>query len=306
MIFPPIFAYVIFFILDLIAFIFDITGIFGPVGVVISFLTTMFYFMWVFLRYGPSKMTQKLFNWKNKPLKKVVKTIGGSVIPFVNVWAVYDDYKEELEESKKKELEAEGVVEEEKKKGLSLKQKVALGAAAVATGGAALAAEGAIAGEALAGEAAASGALEGGVLRGAAAEEGMAGKWIKSTGSGVVNKNLPKKTISEEVGGIKTGLERGDYDSDITDFSRPETYENFLKDRAENKLKEETERKDIEDTNNSKKKREETAKRNAFDKEFIRRFGTAAYERMKRDREIQEAGKNEQESTENDQYREIL
>lgn len=300
MIFPPIFAYVGFFILDLIAFVFDITGIFAEVGIFISSLATFAYFGWVFVRYGPKKMSEKLFNWrKGKVFKKVMKTVGGSIVPFVNVWAVYDDYKQELEDAKNKELEAEGVVKEEKKKGLSLKQKIALGAAAAATGGAALAAEGVIAGEAVAGEAAASGALEAGAARGALAGEEAAGsRWIKSNSKNISKNPINKKTISEEIGGIKTGLERSDYESGATDFSNIEAYENLLKERAQEKLQNEIQRKEIEDTNNSKKKREEIEKKNAFDREFIRRFGTAAYERMKRERDANKLEKEENLETE--------
>lgn len=93
--FPPIFAYVIFFILDFIAFILDITVVASIAGVFLSFLSTFLYVLWVFFRYGPGKAAEKIFNLKNKTGKKLMKLFGGAVIPFVNVWAVYDDYREE-------------------------------------------------------------------------------------------------------------------------------------------------------------------------------------------------------------------
>ncbi|MBP9766148.1 MAG: hypothetical protein KBD12_02930, partial [Candidatus Pacebacteria bacterium] len=68
--FPPIFAYVIFFILDFIAFILDITVVASIAGVFISFLTTFLYILWVFFRYGPGKAAENLFNLKQKAAKK--------------------------------------------------------------------------------------------------------------------------------------------------------------------------------------------------------------------------------------------
>ena len=62
--FPPIFAYVIFGILDFIAFILYITGIFAIAGLFFSFLSTLLYILWVFFRYGGSKAVEKLFNLK--------------------------------------------------------------------------------------------------------------------------------------------------------------------------------------------------------------------------------------------------
>ena len=241
--FPPIFAYVIFFILDLIAFVLDLTVVASIAGVFISFLSTFIYILWVFFRYGGTKASEKIFNFKNKAGKKAMKIFGGSVIPFVNVWAVYDDYKEEMREYRNKEL---GIVEDESQnQGSGFFKKLVLGAAVVATGGAAagaLAGEAAIAGEATAvaeGGALATGGEVASVGRGARLAEG-------NFGSGMGRKMIKRgnvKTIEEEVGGVKTGLNREDYDSEIKNYGDFNTYIKENKEKEEEKVRQEEERK---------------------------------------------------------------
>lgn len=239
--FPPIFAYTIFFILDFIAFIFDITVVASIVGVFISFLSTFLYILWVFFRYGPGKATEKLFNLKQKTAKKLMKLFGGATIPFVNVWAVYDDYKEEKKEFRNKEL---GITEDDSQnKGSGLFKKLLIGGAIVATGGAAA---GALAGEAaVAGEAA---AVEGGAATtaGEAAAIGREAKVIEGNFASNVGreagKKVSKKTVEEEIGGVKTGLNREDYDSQIKNYGDFNTYAQENKEKEEEKRNQEAEK----------------------------------------------------------------
>ncbi|MDQ1281695.1 MAG: hypothetical protein QG630_46 [Patescibacteria group bacterium] len=216
------FAIVIFVILDVIAFVLDLTAVASIAGVFISFLSTLFYILYVFFVYGSSKAVEKLFSFKNKTGKKIMKIFGGSVIPFVNVWAVYDDYREE---KKIKENKEKGITEDSSQnKGSGIFKKLILGAGVIATGGAAA---GVLAGEAaVAGEAAA--VAEGNVASKAITARGEAkvvqGNFGSGIGKKLANKGS-KKTIEEEIGGVKTGLNREDYDSGISDYSRMDTYE---------------------------------------------------------------------------------
>lgn len=364
MIFPPIFALVIFGILDFIELVFDITGFGSPVGVFLSFLSTLLYFIQVFMRYGWKKMVEKLFKYKGIPkkkaAKKVMKVFGNSFIPFVTTWAVWDDYQEEKREKAGK---GEGGEESEESKKSKLLKGAALAAATVATGGTAgAAAAGArvAAGRAAAGTAsrAAAGAgartsatkgvagdVVGGTTAGAASRSNVtslvtrttttdmtrevatettetitkkevtkkaAGKpkakvtdinpWIK-TKTKVGGKE--EKTIAEEVSGIKTGLSsQEDYTEGLPDFSRPETYDNLLREREENKKKDEQKRKEIEETRLIQKQREKVEAEKVFDRAFIRRFGTQAYERMVRDRELRKGKGRKIPGKDSDKYRE--
>lgn len=363
MTFPPIFALAIFGILDFMELVFDITGIAAPVGLFLSFLSTLLYFLYVFLRYGKEKAIEKLFKYKNvskkKVTKKVMKVFGNTVVPFVTVWAVWDDYQEE-----KREKTGEEEKSKESKKNKLIKA-AALTAATVATGGtagaAALGAK-AVAGRAVAGAAtkAAAGTATKTAARSAAArgaggtatqsatrttatsslgrtvreditdraisktteaitekmsnekektretQEREINPWIK-TNSKVSGRDALDKTIEEEVSGIKTGLsDPKDYEKDLPDFSRPETYETLLKEREEQKKKDEKKRKEIEETRLIQRQREKVEAEKIFDRSFIRRFGTKAYERMVRDREIREGKRKANKEKNSDKYKESL
>ncbi len=363
MTFPPIFALAIFGILDFMELVFDITGIAAPVGLFLSFLSTLLYFLYVFLRYGKEKAIEKLFKYKNvskkKVTKKVMKVFGNTVVPFVTVWAVWDDYQEE-----KREKTGEEEKSKESKKNKLIKA-AALTAATVATGGtagaAALGAK-AVAGRAAAGAAtkAAAGTATKTAARSAAArgagraatqsatrttatsslgrtvreditdraisktteaitermsnekektretQEREINPWIK-TNSKVSGRDALDKTIEEEVSGIKTGLsDPKDYEKDLPDFSRPETYETLLKEREEQKKKDEKKRKEIEETRLIQRQREKVEAEKIFDRSFIRRFGTKAYERMVRDREIREGKRKGDKEKNSDKYKELL
>ncbi len=196
----------------------------------------------------------------------------------------------DLEEKKRLELG----IEEEKKKGMSLKQKVAMGAAIAATGGAAAAVVGAeaaggtaLGAEAVAGRTAAS------RLAGAEAE-GIIGNakrpWIQPRVKQISTKpNIEKKTISEEVGGMKTGLAREDYDAGITDYSRPQTYEDLIE--AKRKEKEEKDRQAQKEARQKKIqgiKAEQDLRQELFDRSK-RRYGQEAKETERLEDEYRES-----------------
>lgn len=348
--FPPIFAYVIFFVLDLIALVFYLLGITGPIGALMTTFTTGLYAIWVFTRYGFTKGKEKLFKYRNVPrkkvMKKVAKVFGSSVIPFLTVWAVYDDYKEETRE--KSGQGEEGFEEKKESKKSKLLKGAALTAATVATGGTAgVAAAGtrAAAGRAAAGTAAKTGAKTAAttkvstetsqsIVRNTSSrivrdigddrvqnivdnvtEEEISKKtkvskerdinpWIKRSSVGG-KKDPANKTIAEEVSGIKTGLKNPeDYKEDLLDFSRPETYTKLVEEREQNKKEEEQKRKEIETTRLVQRQREKVEQEKAFDRAFIRRFGTKAYERMVRDRELRKGKRGGSTKNETDKYRE--
>jgi len=121
--FPPIFALAFFGLLDTIAFVFDIFAITAPIGILITTFSTFIYICWLFQRYGFKKTRERLFSLnkvrKSKWLKSGIKIFGASVIPYLNVWAVWDDHKEDLKEEKNKKMirvnlgnEATGQVED--------------------------------------------------------------------------------------------------------------------------------------------------------------------------------------------------
>lgn len=424
MVFPPIFAYIIFFILDLLALVFYLFVITTPLGTIMTSFTTGLYLLRTLFKYGPQKTAEKLFKYRNIPQKKVIKKImkvfGSSVIPFLTVWAIHDDYKEEIAELAKAKRDGE----EKKKKTETLKKvatTAALVGATVATGGAAAPAAAAAGTRVVAGRAAAgagarvatgagarsagAGATRAATTRGGVASStgrasattgtrtsrtadkldsvrrgldvagdiseledkyresrdseisreddsskedikfsqeeeigisdrdntaldisrevgGVVGSysvpsesvesedediedeargvyeetgreinpWMRKTG-GEISKRRAKRTVAEEVAGIKTGLRREDYEEDLVDFSKMETYEKLLEERAIEKKVEEQKRQEIEATRLAKRKREELEQRLIYDKAFIRRFGTAAYERMLQERSLREADK---------------
>lgn len=352
MLVPPIFAYVIFFVLDFLAFIFYIFGVTAPIGAFLTSFTTGLYILRTLFKYGPKRTGEKLFKYRNisnkKLAKKLMKVFGSSIIPFLTVWAVHDDYKEDLQIAKGGG-DVNATEEERTKKKGNLKKAAVLAGATLATGGAGGAA---LVGRAATGRAIAkTGVKKVGDAKLASAKAGLVGSgvaqevskeileeereqriveeraqarneamlrgkeeslesteeqrekrkggevggmreinpWMKVSSKRVGREDIKKeKTISEEVGGIKTGLEREDYDENIVNFSKPRTYENLLAEREENRKKEEKKRKEIESNRIIQKKKEEFEQRQVYDRAFIRRFGTAAYERMIRDREMRE------------------
>lgn len=287
--FPPIFAYVIFGVLDFLALILDfVLGI----GILFSSFSTFLYILWVFFRYGPGKASEKLFNLKNKTGKKLMKILGGSIIPFVNVWAVHDDYKQEKREYKNKEL---GIVEDdsESDSGGFLK-KALLAAAVVSTGGAAA---GAIAGEAtVAGEAAM--ATEGSALStGEAVNIGTrSGKMIQNNlGRGFL-KQKNKMTIQEEIGGVKTGLNREDYDVGIKNYGDFNTYIKENKEKEEEKKRQEEDRKQKDEAKRIQGLKVEQDLRTEMIERSKRRYGE----------DSDQVRKMTQENSGSDDYREVI
>lgn len=233
MIFPPIFAYALFGFLWIIELVLNLTLIGAPAAEVVAIFGEVLLFLWLFDKYGFDTFKRFSDAKNGKKFKKRFFTqLIGDLIPFVNMfpwnlWFIYKEYKSELEESKKRESGELDEEESGEKKGLDLKKAALLGAAAIATGGAAagaLAGEAAVAGEATAvaeGGALATGGEAASVGRGARLAEG-------NFGSGMGRKMIKRgnvKTIEEEVGGVKTGMNREDYDSGISDYSRMDTYE---------------------------------------------------------------------------------
>lgn len=368
MTFPPIFALVIFGILDFIELVFDITGFGAPVGVFLSFLSTLLYFIQVFMRYGWKKMVEKLFKYKGIPkkkaAKKVMKVFGNTIIPFVTVWAVWDDYQEEKKDITSKSIgknnqKTEGGVTKElyenqttessstgyikqnflaTQKGIqSIKQNFKDFDQAISNGDMDLAnsvlnstntilsvmnkskntadkyfkdisqpyAETREQMETIyknIEEASSSMSRMKSLFESNKNKDNSSNPWIK-TKTKVGGKE--EKTIAEEVSGIKTGLSsQEDYTEGLPDFSRPETYDNLLREREENKKKDEQKRKEIEETRLIQKQREKVEAEKVFDRAFIRRFGTQAYERMVRDRELRKGKGRKIPGKDSDKYRE--
>lgn len=237
MILPPIFSLVLFFILDTMELVFDIFVITSPIGVFMSILSTILYILILLFKYGPKKTKERLFTFKKVPrtkaFKKIMKVFGASFIPFMTTWAVWDDYKEDLKEKKTLQL----VLEEEKKKELNLKQKVASEQALLQKS------EEVRMEEAPATSSVTSVSTE---STGETGENDLPVRedermetpknpWIKSTRKEITQKRGNEKTISEEVGGMKTGLSREDYDADIRDYSKPETYQTLIEEKRKEK-----------------------------------------------------------------------
>lgn len=237
MILPPIFSLVLFFILDTVELVFDIFVITSPIGVFMSILSTILYILILLFKYGPKKTKERLFTFKKVPrtkaFKKIMKVFGASFIPFMTTWAVWDDYKEDLKEKKTLQL----VLEEEKKKELNLKQKVASEQALLQKS------EEVRMEEAPATSSVTSVSTESTSETGendlpVREDERMEtpkNPWIKSTRKEITQKRGNEKTISEEVGGMKTGLSREDYDADIRDYSKPETYQTLIEEKRKEK-----------------------------------------------------------------------
>ncbi len=102
--FPPIFSLAIFFILDTIALVFYLLVFTAPAAVFLKNITLALYIARTYAVYGSKKTVIKLFKFKGSSrkdiFKKAIKLGGGSLIPYVNVWAVWSDYKDDLREEK--------------------------------------------------------------------------------------------------------------------------------------------------------------------------------------------------------------
>ena len=79
------FLYVLYFIIDTLALVCYLTVFLSPLGAVIDFLGNGLYFIICLIRYGRKKTAERFFNFKKKPFKKVVRLIGGSIIPYVHL-----------------------------------------------------------------------------------------------------------------------------------------------------------------------------------------------------------------------------
>jgi len=253
MIFPPIFAYVIFGLIWIMQVVFNIFLITAPLSTFLGIFAQVLLFLWFLNRYGVDDGFKKFSDAKNgKQLKKRFFTkLGGDLIPFVNMFPwninfIYQQYKQDLKEEEDRE---NGISDEVEKKGPDMKKVAGMAALAVATGGASLAAEGAIVAEgAVAGEAAMGAeAMSGGAATSEAMSAKGANMWTEKTGAQAMEKQVANKTITEEVSGIKTGQNFEDYNQGIKNYSDFDTYEQDLKEEILNKKEEDEERqRDIE------------------------------------------------------------
>lgn len=283
MILPPIFSLVLFFILDTMELVFDIFVITSPIGVFMSILSTILYILILLFKYGPKKTKERLFTFKKVPrtkaFKKIMKVFGASFIPFMTTWAVWDDYKEDLKEKKTLQL----VLEEEKKKELNLKQKVASEQALLQKSKEVRMREAPATSSVTSVSTESTGETGENDLpvREDERMETPKNPWIKSTRKEITQKRGNEKTISEEVGGMKTGLSREDYDADIRDYSKPETYQTLIEEKRKEKeekdkqAQKEAEQKKIQGIKVEQDIREELFKRSK------RRYGKEAEETKK-------------------------
>ena len=293
------FLYIFFFILDTLALVFMLLIFTMPAGIFINFFSNVCYFIFLLLRFGPQKTSEKLFKFKGQTksqnIKRIFKVVIGDFVPYVNIWSVYDDFKQERKEVDAREnklaTDPENQDTEKKKKGLSLKEKALLGAAIVATGGAAAvpAAE-ALATEAATGEAISAGAVRGGIESEATS---LAGKnnntWIRKTSTELAPKSMKEKTIQEEVSGIKTGLNREDYNDASSNFSNREAYQDLIQKRQEKQKKEDEEnRKQAKLKKMQGLKTKQDLRRDLFDVSK-KRFGDDSNQSEKLEDEYQES-----------------
>lgn len=241
MIFPPIFSLILFFILDIFELVFDIFGITAPVGVFLSVFSTILYMLILLVKYGPQKTKKRLFEFKKVPrtkvFKKVMKVFGASIIPFLTTWAVWDDYKEDIQEVKEKRksvqeeeirLKEEAIQKELENQKINQKQEVLENENS-------------------------QNAIENNQnnqetenkIRN---EDSKILKMYPNGSSGdfnpISNQAIPKsedktdKTIFEEVGGNKTWLDIEDYNDSIINYGKKEAYAAFIeKEREKNEAK---------------------------------------------------------------------
>ncbi len=290
MIFPPIFSLILFFILDILEFVFDIFGISAPVGVFLSVFSTMLYIILLFIKYGPKKARKRLFEFKKVPktkaFKKVMKVFGASVIPFLTTWAVWDDYKEDLEEKKQKELE---IKTQNQKFILEKEQNVQKELEAQKINQIK--------------EEADNENNQNIAENNQDNQEGINNRWIKNNKVNPKNNQQNKeennkqnkegenvknnKTTFEYLGG-KTGFNQKDYENSTLDFSRTDAYQDYLK---KEKIKNEAKIKAVEIEAKRRKiqgiKAEQDLRQELFERSK-RRFGEKAKETQKLDDKYRE------------------
>lgn len=230
---PPFFSLILFFIIDTLALVCYLTILLSPLGAVINFLGNGLYFTISLVKYGPAKMKDRYLNFKKgSKFKKVVKIFGGSLIPYIHLWSIYDDYKTDLKEAKEKKqeikLKQEGEIKaqvEARNKTVEVQNKQRI---QKQDGGSTQ----------LSDENQTIDNQENIETAGIETINTQAGEnpWMMR------DKRKPniqdKKTIAEEVGGIKTGLNREDYDEYVTNYSKQGTYAEDIKEKEEKAKKE--------------------------------------------------------------------
>ncbi len=268
----------LFGILDFFELVFDILGITAPVGVFFSVLSTIFYMIILLFKYGPKKTKERLFTFKKVPrlkaFKKVMKVFGASIIPFMTTWAVWDDYQEDLEEAKKKKLDIE-------KQNIEAKNKININNKKEEINNTNILANKNInnINSNRVEEYKENDKEDNGKTFDIKSdtENTIKNPWMTPIKKEIKNKN-EQKTISEEVGGMNTGLSREDYDENITDYSKPKTYEDLIE--AKKKEKEEKDKRAQKEAKQKKIqgiKAEQDLRQELFDRSK-RRYGDRAKE----------------------------
>lgn len=268
----------LFGILDFFELVFDILGITAPVGVFFSVLSTIFYMIILLFKYGPKKTKERLFTFKKVPrlkaFKKVMKVFGASIIPFMTTWAVWDDYQEDLEEAKKKKLDIE-------KQNIEAKNKININNKKEEINNTNILADKNInnINSNRVEEYKENDKEDNGKTFDIKSdtENTIKNPWMTPIKKEIKNKN-EQKTISEEVGGMNTGLSREDYDENITDYSKPKTYEDLIE--AKKKEKEEKDKRAQKEAKQKKIqgiKAEQDLRQELFDRSK-RRYGDRAKE----------------------------
>lgn len=279
---PPYFSYVIFFIIDSFALVAYLLVFTSPLGAVINFFGNILYLGICLIKYGAKKTTERYFNLKNKPAKKILKFISSSVIPYTHLYMIYSDYKQDLQEAKEKEVKLnieKAKLEEEQAKNLMnvVNNKES----------------------SIINQQAENQSLQNNIENQTESKQDLSSISVNQKGQLIKNnpwmitdksrkQNKKKQTIAEEVGGIKTGLNREDYDAGV-DFSKIKTYDDLVKEK-EQKAKDEQRKAEAE---NEKRRIQGIKTEQSLRKEILerskRRFGKKSKEAERFEDKYQES-----------------
>lgn len=237
MLLPPFFSYILFFIIDTLALVCYVSILLSPLGWIINLLGNFLYFTICLVKYGPQKTGERLFNFrKGKKLKKVIKVLGGSFIPYVHIWSIYDDYKQDLEEIQVKKITAQTeAIEIEKAKQAELVKETNLAreqSSSVQESRQGIGKE--VTQNKQAEESETSEVESEGDRREEREESRIENPWLISQSR--KSKKANPETTLEEVGGIRTGLKREDYEDNLTNFSKVEAYEAYASEKNQERL----------------------------------------------------------------------
>lgn len=295
--FPPIFAYVIFGIVWLIQVILTLLVITIPAAEVVSVIETILLIFWMIIRVGPGKTFSKFSSLKKnkKFIKRFTIQTLGELIPIINlfpwaIWFIYNEYKQELKEFKNKEL---GITDDAENTDDGLLQKAKLASAMISPGAKGIT-TGAVGGSSAI-------ASSSNLPIASITNLNSKNKEISSLLDNPQSKTKDKSnmTISEEIGGVKTGLNKEDYDSGIKNYGDFDTYTKENKENEENKRQ-----KQEEARKNDEAKRIQGIK---ADQDLRTEMLDTAKRRYGENSDEAKRGKEEEDSNHsNDDYREII